>query len=308
MIFPGQATEIVDPRPFLEKYPGAISILDFGEDFFPGLYQKSPEELIMTLNQQPGVALHSLAVANALNTEGFEMPEFVAGHSLGAIISLIYARVLPDAIGMKTLAVRAQITQKWADKNPGKMVAVVGLPYEVVNSACQGYARQGRIVVAANYNEPEQIVISGEERAVDEVYAYLEREWNPKKIIPLPTQVAFHSPLLKEASEEFDIFLSLQNFSDPVRGMKVVIDDLVLRSGQEIKVYLPGHMLRPVMWVPSLRLMMEKYGLRHFLIVGPGQKMVKMIKRTAGFFNYEVNVICLATGEDIKTFLENPFA
>ncbi len=309
MIFPGQATEIVDPREGLSNFSGAKSVFGFGDRFFQGLYEKSPEELTFTLNQQPGVALHSLAVANALNTEGFQLPDFVSGHSLGTVVSLIYTRVLPDEIGMKTLSSRAQITQKWADKKPGKMAAILGLSYEEISWVCQKFSLlQGKIVVIANYNEPRQIVISGQAKAVDEVSDYLKK-YQPKKIIPLPTKVAFHSPLIREASEEFDHVLSEQNFLDPMNKIAVVVDNKIIYHGPKIKGYMQGHMLRPVMWTYAIMNIINKLRIRNFLIVGPGQKMVKMIQRTVKFHKIEgVKVICLSTGEEIEKFLQSPFA
>ena len=252
---------------------------------------------------QPGIFLHSVVVAKVLEHYDW-IPQALAGHSLGLFGALWAGGWLDDWTALELIMQRGVLTQASADKTPGKMAAIIGMGKEEVIAICSDIPG----IEAVNFNGPGQTMISGTIEAVDKACQIFTGK--AKKVIPVETGVAFHHfELLAGASEDFDIELNKVGVTwQEVTDKALFIDDKELIAADEVHSYTLGHLARPVDWTSTI-LNAIKSGKKKFLIVGPGQLHVNIIKRIAKHFKIEgVQVVCLSTFEEIESFVAKPFA
>ena len=215
-IFPGQGAQYSGMgldlyNDFLlakDLFAKANSILEF--DITEIMFNGSPEDLKQTKVTQPAIFLHSVILSTTLGSN-FK-PDMVAGHSLGEFSALVANNTLGFEDGLMLVSARAQAMQKACDNNPGTMAAVIGLENSVVENICKEI--EG-IVVAANYNCPGQLVISGEIKAIDLACEKL-REKGARRALVLPVGGAFHSPLMEEAKQELENAINNTIFNKPL--------------------------------------------------------------------------------------------
>lgn len=240
------------------------------------MFTGSDEELKETRVTQPAIFLHSVALFKAL---GAVKPDMVAGHSLGEISALVANGVLNFEDGLKLVSQRAEAMQKACDSQPSTMAAILGLEDDIVEAVC---ADVEGTVVAANYNCPGQLIISGEIEAVKEACERL-KERGAKRALVLPVGGAFHSPLMEPAREELAAAIEATTFNTPTCPIYQNVSTHAVTDPAKIKENLLFQLTAPVKWTQSVQNMLAD-GASHFTEVGPGkvlQGLVKKIDRSA---------------------------
>ena len=277
-VFPGQGAQFVGMgKELLEKVPNALDYFKraneiLGFDIAQIMQEGTIEELTQTAVTQPAIFIHS--VLTALTIENFS-PSMVAGHSLGEFSALVAAKGLSFEDGLKLVSIRANSMQKACEMNPSTMAAVLGLEDEKVDAICRSIADD--IVVAANYNCPGQLVISGSFSGIEKATAMLQ-EAGAKRVLPLKVGGAFHSPLMESAREELAKAIESTSFATPICPLyqnytaspSIDIDDI----RKNLNLQLTGS----VRWTQSVRNMIEA-GATEFIEVGPGSALTGMIKK-----------------------------
>lgn len=237
------------------------------------MFAGTPDDLKQTKVTQPAVFLHSVAMATALGVE----PEAVAGHSLGEFSALVVSGALSFEEGLMLVSKRAMAMQQACEAVKGTMAAVLGLSDEQVEAVCA--ATEG-VVVAANYNCPGQLVISGEQGAVEEACAKA-KEAGARRALPLPVGGAFHSPLMEPAREELAEAIAAADFRTPRCPIYQNVDAAPHTDPEEIKQNLIAQLTAPVRWTQIVRRMVED-GVTHFTELGPGTVLQGLIRKVSG--------------------------
>ena len=235
------------------------------------MFEGTAEELKETKVTQPAVFLHSVILAKTL--EDFH-PEMVAGHSLGEFSALVANGALSFEDGLKLVSQRAIAMQKACEIAPSTMAAVLGLADEKVEEVC---ASIDGIVVAANYNCPGQLVISGEFSAVEKACIAM-KEAGAKRALILPVGGAFHSPMMEPAREELAAAIEATTFSTPSCPVYQNVTASAVSNAEEIKKNLIIQLTAPVKWTQSVQQMI-KDGATLFTEVGPGKVLVGLVNK-----------------------------
>lgn len=277
-IFPGQGAQFTGMGMDVyetsdvarELFERANEILGF--DITKIMFEGSAEELKETKVTQPAIFLHSVALFKALGDSA--VPQMVAGHSLGEISALVANGVLSFDDGLRLVSQRAQAMQKACDSVPSTMAAILGLEDELVESVC---ADVDGVVVAANYNCPGQLIISGEIEAVNEACERL-KERGAKRALVLPVGGAFHSPLMEPAREELAAAIEKTTFSTPTCPIYQNVSTTAVTDPAEIKKNLLFQLTAPVKWTQSVENML-KDGATKFIEVGPGKVLQGLVKK-----------------------------
>ena len=274
-IFPGQGAQFTGMGK--ELYENSILAKDLFEKaneilgfrITDIMFEGTAEELKETKVTQPAVFLHSVILAKTL--ENFK-PEMVAGHSLGEFSALVANGVLSFEDGLKLVSKRAIAMQKACEIKPSTMAAVLGLADEIVEQVC---ASIDGVVVAANYNCPGQLVISGEFSAVEKACEAL-KEAGAKRAILLPVGGAFHSPLMEPARSALEKAIEATTFSTPICPVYQNVTAIAVLNPLEIKQNLILQLTAPVKWTQSV-LQMIKDGATIFTEIGPGKVLVGLV-------------------------------
>ncbi|MBD0778265.1 ACP S-malonyltransferase [Maribacter sp. ANRC-HE7] len=290
-IFPGQGAQFVGMGLDLyEKYPLAQKMFESANKIlgFPItdiMFEGTNEDLKQTKVTQPAIFLHSVILSKVMG-DAFK-PEMVAGHSLGEFSALVANGVLNFEDGLKLVSQRALAMQKACELQPGTMAAVLRLEDEVVEKIC---GETEGIVVAANYNCPGQLVISGEVDAINAACESLKAA-GARRAMVLPVGGAFHSPLMKPAEEQLAAAIEATEFSAPTCPIYQNVTTMAVTDPAEIKKNLISQLTSPVKWTQSVRNMV-KDGATLFTEVGPGkvlQGLVKKIEPTVEAVSAEVS-------------------
>ncbi|WP_417856169.1 ACP S-malonyltransferase [Xanthomarina gelatinilytica] len=282
-IFPGQGAQFSGMG--LDLYEGSSLAQDLfeqanhilGFSITDIMFQGSAEDLKETKVTQPAIFLHSVILAKILG-EGFK-PDMVAGHSLGEFSALVANGTLTFEDGLKLVSKRAMAMQKACELKPSTMAAVLGLDDDIVEKVCA--ATEG-IVVAANYNCPGQLVISGEVMAINKACESLKAE-GARRALVLPVGGAFHSPLMEPAREELADAIENTFFNKPLCPIYQNVTASAVLDAVAIKSNLISQLTAPVKWTQSVQQMIAD-GASLFTEVGPGnvlQGLVKKINRDA---------------------------
>lgn len=234
------------------------------------MFEGSAEELKETKVTQPAVFLHSVILARTLNIK----PDMVAGHSLGEFSALVVNGTLSFEDGLKLVSQRALAMQKACEIKPSTMAAVLNLEDKIVEEIC---ASIDGVVVAANYNCPGQLVISGEYNAV-ELACEKMKEAGAKRALILPVGGAFHSPMMEPAREELAAAIEATVFSTPTCPVYQNVTATAVSSADEIKKNLIIQLTAPVRWTQSVQQMI-KDGATSFTEVGPGKVLVGLVNK-----------------------------
>ena len=277
-IFPGQGAQYtgmgVDLYDASQKakdlFHQANELLGF--DITKTMFEGTPEELKETKITQPAIFLHSTILAEVMG-DAFK-PDMVAGHSLGELSALVANRSLAFSDGLKLVYKRALAMQKACELAPSTMAAVLGLEDAVVEQIC---AETPGVVVAANYNCPGQLVISGELEAVTNACDTL-KEAGARRALLLPVGGAFHSPLMEPAREELASAIEATVFSTPACPIYQNVNASAVIDPSEIKTNLILQLTAPVKWTQSTQNMI-KDGATHFIEVGPGKVLQGLVKK-----------------------------
>jgi len=279
-IFPGQGGQFIGQgRAWAERDPQLKEVFDLADEI-SGLpvsklcFEGPMEELSKTRNLQPAVLSVSLAALRLMRAKGLK-PAFAAGHSLGEFGALVAAEVIDEKSALRLVSKRALIMDEVAAKNPGSMMAVIGLAAEDLESICE-LARNEGVLVMANFNTPEQTVISGESRAVAAAGKYIKMKSG--RAIALPVSGGFHSQLMAEASRRFADELDKVEFNKPVcrlvpNSTGELTDDPVL-----IKDKLKIQISFPVLWTKTMENLLAA-GADEFVEAWPKAYLGSMVKK-----------------------------
>ncbi len=280
-VFPGQGSQFVGMGKDLydnnslakELFDKADEILGF--KITDIMFAGTDEDLKQTNVTQPAVFLHSVISALCMG-EDFK-PEMVAGHSLGEFSALVASGALSFEDGLKLVAARANAMQKACEANPGTMAAIIGLPDAKVEEICSEVSTEGNIVVAANYNCPGQLVISGNMEAINIACEKL-KEAGAKRALPLKVGGAFHSPLMQPAKDELQAAIEATTFKAPKCSVFQNVDGMPHSDSKEIKENLIAQLTSSVRWTSSVQAMIAA-GATDFTECGPGKALQGMIGR-----------------------------
>ena len=281
-VFPGQGAQFVGMGKDLydnnetakELFEKANEIL--GYRITDIMFEGTDEDLKQTKVTQPAVFLHSVITAICLG-DAFD-PKMVAGHSLGEFSALVAAGALSFEDGLKLVYARAMAMQKACEAQPSTMAAIIGLPDEKVLEVCDEVSKMGKgICVAANFNNPGQLVISGDIDAINEACEQLKAA-GAKRALPLKVGGAFHSPLVQSARDELQATIEKTEFKAPKCPVYQNVDALPHTDPAEIKQNLIAQLTSSVRWTQIVQNMIAD-GATDFTECGPGKALRGMIAK-----------------------------
>ncbi|NNJ09407.1 ACP S-malonyltransferase [Chloroflexales bacterium ZM16-3] len=308
-VFPGQGSQAVGMgRDLYEQMPSARAIFDQADEVlgFPitRLCFEGPEaELTATENAQPALLTVSAALVRTLEDlggAGLERPMAVAGHSLGEYSALVAGDALDFPTALRLVRRRGELM---AAAHEGSMAAVIGLAQDVLEQICQdisaapGASGAASTVVVANYNAPDQLVISGGTQAVERA-GQLAKERGAKRVLPLKVSAAFHSPLMRQASEGMAHELEHADVRDLAVPLIANVTAQELRSADEVRREAVAQIVAPVRWVASIQAMAER-GCTTFVEIGPGKVLTGLIRRIAP----QARLVTISSVADVRAFI-----
>ena len=282
-VFPGQGAQFTGMgKDLYENNQVAKDLFDkaneiLGFNITDIMFEGSDEELKQTKVTQPAVFLHSVISALCMGDD-FK-PEMPAGHSLGEFSALVAAGALSFEDGLKLVYKRALAMQKACEAAPSTMAAIIALPDATIEEVCAEVSKPGNIVVAANYNCPGQVVISGNIEAVNEACEKLKAA-GAKRALPLKVGGAFHSPLMQPAKEELESAIEATEFHTPKCPVYQNVDAKPHTDPEEIKKNLIAQLTAPVRWTNEVQNMIAD-GATDFTECGPGKVLQGMIVKIA---------------------------
>ena len=269
--FPGMGKNLFESSTLAkERFIQANEILGF--DITKTMFGDDSDALKETRVTQPAIFLHSTILSEVMSNR-FQ-PEMVSGHSLGEFSALVASGVLSFNDGLSLVKERAMAMQSACDQFPGTMAAILGLEDKVVESVCKDTTG---VVIAANYNCPEQIVISGSKKAIDNACISL-KEAGAKRALVLPVGGAFHSPLMESAKERLASVIENTIFEQPKCAVYQNVCATGVIDANELKANLIAQLTAPVLWTQTIKKMISD-GATHFTEVGPGKVLQGLIKK-----------------------------
>ncbi len=281
MMFPGQGSQGVGMAVDLAAAEGPareflVQVNDaLGMDLLSIMFEGPGEVLTETRNAQPAILAHSVAMLLALRDRGIE-PNLVAGHSLGEFSAAVACGALDPLDALRIVRRRGELMFAAGTARPGTMAAVMGLEASVVAEVCRNTAG---VVVLANHNSPNQVVISGEIPAVKAAEKGMVAA-GARHVIPLNVSGAFHSPLLDQAAVEFEAYLAEISFADPVVPLVANVSAQTVTTAGELRGGLVRQLTSPVLWHASLGLLAAEAGEGGLVLeVGPGKVLANLAKR-----------------------------
>ena len=284
-VFPGQGSQFIGMgKNLYDEDEQAQLLFDQANEIlgFPisdVMFFGTAEELKQTNVTQPAVFLHSVI---AFKTLAVNKPDMVAGHSLGEFSALVANECLSFEDALKLVSVRAEAMQKACEINPSAMAAILALDDKRVEEICASIINE--IVVAANYNCPGQVVISGSIKGIDEACKLL-KEAGAKRTLILPVGGAFHSPLMQPAKEELSKAIEATTFNSPICPVYQNVVAKAVIDPAEIKANLISQLTGPVRWTQTVEQMIAD-GATHFTEAGPGKVLQGLVQK----INREVKV------------------
>ena len=275
-VFPGQGAQFSGMgKDLYENNESAKALFEKADEILGFritdiMFGGTADELKQTKVTQPAVFLHSVILAKVLGVK----PDAVAGHSLGEFSALVVSGAVSFEDGLRLVSKRAMAMQKCCENRPGGMAAILGLDDAVVEQAC---ADIDGVVVAANYNGPGQLVLSGADEAVDAACARL-KEAGARRALRLPVGGAFHSPLMEDARAELEQAIAEVEFHTPVCPIYQNVDAQPQTDPEKIKANLIAQLTAPVRWTQIVRNMLAD-GVTEFTELGPGNVLQGLIKK-----------------------------
>lgn len=283
-IFPGQGSQYVGMGlDFYQQYPQAKSVFEqasdrLGIDMAKLCFESSEEELSLTFNAQPAILTASIAAYRVFQSEVELIASYTAGHSLGEYSALVASEAISFEDAVYTVRKRGEFMQEAVPVGVGSMCAVIGLDKEEVESACKVVFAEDSVVSTANFNSPQQTVISGHKKAVEKV-GELCKNKGAKRVIPLSVSAPFHSILMQPAADKLQDVLNSVEISDANIEVVSNVTAEWERKSSIIKDLLVKQVVRPVRWTQSIEYLSKK-GVNRFIEIGPGNVLSGLIRRT----------------------------
>ena len=299
-IFPGQASQkigmgkdLYDKTEIGKKYYNIAN--EILEADIQSISFNGPEEILKkTKYTQPAIFIVSAIIGHAMIEKGYT-PDIVAGHSLGEYSALVVSGAFDFSTGLELVKLRAESMQNAGKVNRGTMAAIIGLSFNDVNSLCKKISSD-KIVVVANYNTKDQIVVSGHIEAVENLMISA-KEFGAKMVIPLNVSGAFHSPLMSPAREALADKLDSIQISDILYPLYTNVDAKPITKGEEIKKSLIRQLENPVQWHNVIQKMIHD-GSGHFTEIGPGRVLQGLNRK----IDKNVSTKGIQTYEDILNY------
>ncbi len=277
-VFPGQGSQFTGMgKDLYESSPIAKEMMEKANEILGFrltdiMFEGSEEDLKQTRVTQPAIFLHSVVLAACLG-DSFQ-PQMVAGHSLGEFSALVANKTLAFEDALRLVYARAMAMQKACEAKPSTMAAILGLEDDVVEKIC---AETPGVVVAANYNCPGQLVISGEVEAIDAACAALTAA-GAKRALKLAVGGAFHSPLMEPARVELEAAIAATPFATPICPVYQNVTASAVSNPDEIKQNLIVQLTAPVKWTQTMNAMLAD-GCAEVIEVGPGKVLQGLFKK-----------------------------
>ncbi|HEY8938452.1 MAG TPA: ACP S-malonyltransferase [Cyclobacteriaceae bacterium] len=277
-VFPGQGSQFTGMgKDIYDTNPKAKAFFDqadtiLGFKITDIMFTGTADELKQTKVTQPAIFIHSVALA--LSNDNFH-PDMVAGHSLGEFSALVANKTLSFEDGLKLVYKRALAMQKACEINPSTMAAILGLDDKVVEEICASITDE--VVVAANYNCPGQLVISGSNKGI-EIACEKMKAAGAKRALPLPVGGAFHSPLMEPARTELAAAIESTVFSKPICAVYQNVNAQAATDVDTIKKNLIAQLTAPVRWTQSVQ-NMTAGGAKLYVECGPGKVLQGLVKK-----------------------------
>jgi len=269
--YPGMGKNIFESSTLAkERFLQANEILDF--NITEIMFGEDPDALKETRVTQPAIFLHSTILSEVM-ADRFQ-PDMVAGHSLGEFSALVSTGVLSFKDGLNLVRERALAMQSACEQSPGTMAAILGLEDKVVESVCESTPG---IVIAANYNCPNQLVISGSKDAIDRACNEL-KEVGAKRALVLPVGGAFHSPLMEPAKKRLASAIENTIFKTPSCAVYQNVCATAIFDSEKLKANLISQLTAPVYWTQTIKQMILD-GATRFTEVGPGKVLQGLVKK-----------------------------
>lgn len=281
ILFPGQGSQKVgmgknhyEENPhFKKRVDSASDILNY--DLAEIMFEGPAEKLKQTQYTQPAIFVHSLALFEMLNLE----PGMTAGHSLGEFTALAASKALSFEDALTLVSKRGFLMQRAGEENPGTMAALIGMKDDEVQNICEQASNElNKVVNAANFNSPGQVVISGDEKAIDRALE-IAKEEGCRLAKKLPVSGAFHTSLMEPAYSGLKESLEKVNIADPICPVYCNYSAEPTQSADQIRENLLNQLMNPVLWTQSV-LNMDRDGAKKFIEVGPGNVLRGLVKRT----------------------------
>lgn len=299
-VFPGQGSQSVGMgKDLYENFSSAREVFDradevLGKSISKMCFEGPDDELKQTINTQPAILTTSIAALEAFKEKSNIKPDYVAGHSLGEYSALYAAWALDLDDVLKLIQKRAELMNAAAT---GSMAAVIGMVQEQVEE-CVQKAQSSGVVSVANYNSPVQIVITGETQAIEKACEIL-KEAGAKRVIPLAVSGAFHSPLMKNAAQEYKSFVEKFAVNDSNCPVITNADAKETTSGDEFKKKMPEQICSSVYWTQTINKMAEN-GVDTIIEIGPGKVLTGLVKK----INPEIKTFNIYDTESLNSVAE----
>jgi len=302
-VFPGQGSQSPGMgKNLADKFPAARQVFAEADDALAFslsdlCFNGPAEKLQLTENTQPAILTTSVAALRAMEAEGLQRADFVAGHSLGEYSALVAAGSLSLADAVKTVRARGRYMQEAVPVGTGAMAAILGSDLQTVNAAC-AEATQGQVCSAANINTQGQIVIAGDTAAIDRAIEILKAR-GAKRAVKLNVSAPFHCDLMKPAQDRLASDLNALQFSDLAMPLVTNVDAKSIKTGDEARDSLIRQVSQPVRWLESVEFL-SNHGVQTFIEIGPGKVLSGLVRQ----INRELRCLNVADESSLRATRE----